>query len=82
MHCVVDVSFCYPLHLQKSSERASSVSRAKTGVARLTSDLHSLVGSSLLSDVIITTGSGSKVPAHASILACRCPALREVSMPH
>ena len=76
------VSFYNSLKLQKSPEHVIPVGRAKTGVARLTSDLHSLVGSSLLSDVTITTRSGSKVPAHASILACRCPALREVSVPH
>ncbi len=49
-----------------------------SGVGRLVADLRSLVGSRLLSDVLITTRDGQEVPAHGVILAARCPALRKV----
>ena len=49
-------------------------------VKTLLSDLSSLVGSQLCSDVIITAGDGRGIPAHSAILACRCPMLAEVSM--
>ena len=49
------------------------------GVDRLLSDLSSLVGSPLCSDVVINTGDGRGIPAHSAILVCRCPMLAEVS---
>jgi len=49
-------------------------------VDKLIVDLHSLIGSPLLSDVIITTRNGARILAHAVILACRSPALRQVSL--
>ena len=79
---VLDMKCLPSLCRQKSSERVTPVACTETGIARLTSDLHSLIGSSLLSDVTITTRSGSKVPAHAAILACRSPTLRKVGVPH
>ena len=50
-----------------------------SSVKTLLTDLSSLVGSQLCSDVIITAGDGRGIPAHSAILACRCPMLAEVS---
>ena len=64
-----------PSHTHISS-RAPILPR---GVQTLLSDLSSLVGSQLCSDVIITVDDGRGIPAHSAILACRCPMLAEVS---
>ena len=48
------------------------------GVRTLLSDLSSLIGSQLCSDVVITVADGRGIPAHSAILACRCPILVEV----
>ena len=51
------------------------MSNTYRGVDKLISDMRGLISSTLLSDVVITTKNGTRVPAHAVILACRCPAL-------
>ena len=52
--------------------------RANAAIGQLLSDMGGLVGSALLSDVVVRTRSGSSIPAHAVILAARCPKLRKV----
>ena len=59
-------------------QRTTEINRDHPAISQLISDLGGLVESSLFSDVQIQTGSGSVIPAHAVILAARCPKLRQV----
>lgn len=61
------------------SSRPSPPPTLPRGVQTLLSDLSSLVGSQLCSDVVITVADGRGIPAHSAILACRCPLLAEVN---
>ena len=66
--------------LPEQTTDSSQVNCDDSAINQLLSDLGGLVGSSLLSDVQIQTGSGSIIPAHAVILAARCHKIREVSL--
>lgn len=66
--------------LPEQTTDSSQVNCDDSAINQLLSDLGGLVGSSLLSDVQIQTGSGSIIPAHAVILVARCHKIREVSL--
>ena len=59
-------------------QQTTEINRVHPAISQLLSDLGGLVGSSLFSDVQIKTGSGSVIPAHAVMLAARCPKLKQV----
>lgn len=64
---------------EPSTSNVCSVDNSHSNpVHTLIQDLRSLLQSGLFSDVTILTAEGKKIPAHSSILACRCPAMTKV----
>ena len=74
------VLFCWDIPIFVVIQLEGHNEEQFAAVRHLCSDLRSLLGSSLFSDVEISTRGGTVISSHAVLLAARCPSLRVVSI--